>query len=95
MEAQSFVITPCGVPVPGEAVDSNAFLSPRWGGFMVYNANLGENASVPMEMELDMQPVMEVFTAQLRLLLGFQQQVMQRRAGSVSSCHATYTLSEV
>ena len=57
-------------------MESNAFLSPRWGGFLVYNIEVPENASIPAEASLDMRRVMEVFAAQLRLLLGVHSQVI-------------------
>ncbi|ELU07676.1 hypothetical protein CAPTEDRAFT_220035 [Capitella teleta] len=54
----------------GEKVASNAFLSPRWGGFLVHNVRVEENASLPVDVQIDERPVMQVFAAQLRLLLG-------------------------
>ncbi|XP_020659155.3 GPI-anchor transamidase component PIGS [Pogona vitticeps] len=58
----------------GAAVPTNAFHSPRWGGIMVYNVEPGEEddgeASQPRRVDVDMVAVMEVFLAQLRLLLG-------------------------
>ena len=47
------------------------FLSPRWGGIMVYNVE-GPASSKPLPhtVKLDMGRVMEGFISQLRLLLG-------------------------
>lgn len=59
----------------GQATESNSFLIPRWGGFMVYNVEVPENASLPHPVELDMQLVMQVFVSQIRLLLGITSKV--------------------
>jgi phosphatidylinositol glycan class S len=53
----------------GKASSSNAFLSPRWGGLLVYNVDT-INQSLPVDVQVDLLPVMSVFLAQLRLLLG-------------------------
>ncbi|KAK2150739.1 hypothetical protein LSH36_391g00004 [Paralvinella palmiformis] len=53
-----------------ELSPSNCFLSPRWGGIMIYNIPTPENVSLPAEVKLDMKSIMEVFLSQLRLLLG-------------------------
>uniref|UniRef100_A0ABI7ZIN8 Phosphatidylinositol glycan anchor biosynthesis class S n=1 Tax=Felis catus TaxID=9685 RepID=A0ABI7ZIN8_FELCA len=59
----------------GAPVATNAFHSPRWGGIMVYNVDpKAYNASkLPVRVEVDMEQVMEVFLAQLRLLFGIAQ----------------------
>ncbi|XP_036925596.1 GPI transamidase component PIG-S [Sturnira hondurensis] len=59
----------------GAPVATNAFHSPRWGGIMVYNVDpKAYNASeLPVRVEVDMERVMEVFLAQLRLLFGISQ----------------------
>lgn len=59
----------------GAPVATNAFHSPRWGGIMVYNVDpKAYNASeLPVQVEVDMVRVMEVFLAQLRLLFGIAQ----------------------
>ncbi|XP_072175375.1 GPI transamidase component PIG-S-like [Diadema setosum] len=55
----------------GEPVDTNAFLSPRWGGVLIHNTPTpGENASKPHHVDVDGGGIMPVFLAQLRLLLG-------------------------
>ncbi|KAJ7309071.1 hypothetical protein JRQ81_008365 [Phrynocephalus forsythii] len=56
----------------GAAVPTNAFHSPRWGGIMVYNVEpeTDNETSLPRRVDVDMLAVMEVFLAQLRLLLG-------------------------
>ncbi|KAM9846555.1 GPI transamidase component PIG-S [Aulostomus maculatus] len=57
-----------------QQVPSNAFHSPRWGGIMVYNVDAfyGEEATFPIDININMAKVMGVFLAQLRLLLGVQ-----------------------
>lgn len=68
-----------------ETSSSNAFLSPRWGGVLVYNvANPPENVTYPHQVTLDMRRVMEVFVSQLRLLLGVNPQVCVNRSKTVS-----------
>ncbi|MGH0181139.1 UNVERIFIED_CONTAM: hypothetical protein FKN15_006307 [Acipenser sinensis] len=59
----------------GDKVPTNAFHSPRWGGIMVYNVNekYTDPPWLPVHINIDMVRVMEVFLAQLRLLLGVQQ----------------------
>ena len=55
----------------GDQVPTNAFLSPRWGGVMVYNVEDPANDTVlPAEIHINMQSAMEVFLSQLRLLIG-------------------------
>uniref|UniRef100_A0A8C5CRB3 GPI transamidase component PIG-S n=1 Tax=Gadus morhua TaxID=8049 RepID=A0A8C5CRB3_GADMO len=58
-----------------QPVASNAFHSPRWGGIMVYNVNdlygRGETP-LPVNININMEKVMGVFLAQLRLMLGVQ-----------------------
>lgn len=59
----------------GVEVESNSFLSPRWGGIYIQNVpSPSENDTYPHTVELDMRRVMEVFISQLRLLLNFQSQ---------------------
>lgn len=55
----------------GEKLETNAFLSPKWGGFLFYNVEAFPNgATVPTPIDIDMHQVFEVFLAQLRLLIG-------------------------
>ena len=54
----------------GERVSNNAFLSPRWGGMLVYNLESPNNETLPAHRALDMRVIMETFVSQLRLLLG-------------------------
>ncbi|CAG2234101.1 GPI transamidase component PIG-S-like [Mytilus edulis] len=57
----------------GVKVESNSFLSPRWGGIFIYNVpNPGVNDTLPVPVSLDMKSVMEVFITQLKLLLNIQ-----------------------
>ncbi len=54
----------------------NAFLSPRWGGFMIHNIDTPkQDESLPKPVSLDMQRVMEVFLSQLRMLIGIHTKV--------------------
>ena len=48
-----------------DAVSGNAFLIPRWGGVLIYN---GDNRNI------DVDKVMRVFVAQIKLLLGLKNQ---------------------
>ncbi|XP_070571818.1 GPI transamidase component PIG-S-like [Ptychodera flava] len=58
-----------------EPIMSNAFLSPRWGGIMIYNSPETEaNQTLPETVEVEMKSVMEVFLSQLRLLIGVPKQ---------------------
>lgn len=57
-------------------VDSNSFLSPRWGGIYIYNIPTpGPNDTLPVPVSLNMKSVMEVFIAQLKMLLNLQSQL--------------------
>ena len=57
---------------PGEQSSSNAFLSPQWGGIMIYNLHRTApmNDTSPQRVAVDMKPVMNTFRSQLKLLLG-------------------------
>ncbi|XP_048583102.1 GPI transamidase component PIG-S isoform X2 [Nematostella vectensis] len=55
----------------GSSVPSNAFLSPQWGGIVVYNMDdVPSNTSLPLRMALDTRRILTVFITQLKLLLG-------------------------
>uniref|UniRef100_A0A6P8J182 GPI transamidase component PIG-S-like n=1 Tax=Actinia tenebrosa TaxID=6105 RepID=A0A6P8J182_ACTTE len=73
----------------GDVAESNAFLSPQWGGFVIYNINRTnlENNHV----ELEMRSVMSTFISQLKLLLGGQpiDQPEQSILGEYSSTEIT------
>lgn len=58
----------------GKQVPSNAFLSPRWGGIVIYNIAVAENVTVRPTVSIDMRLVMDVFLTQLRLLLNIHGQ---------------------
>nr|XP_006825320.1 PREDICTED: GPI transamidase component PIG-S-like [Saccoglossus kowalevskii] len=60
----------------GDTVTNNAFLSPRWGGIMLYNSprDTSGNVTLPDTVDVDMKTVMEVFLSQLRLLIGVPKQ---------------------
>lgn len=63
----------------GVKVESNSFLSPRWGGIFIYNVpNPGVNDTLPVPVSLDMKSVMEVFITQLKLLLNIQSVVSMK-----------------
>ena len=52
---------------------SNAFLSPQWGGMVIFNppeANSSAGSSEQAQTRLNMKELMPVFVAQLRELLG-------------------------
>lgn len=57
----------------GEQSKSNAFLSPQWGGILIYNLQrtASTNASIPQRIAVDMKPVMNIFLSQLKHLVGF------------------------
>ncbi|XP_077533914.1 phosphatidylinositol glycan anchor biosynthesis class S isoform X2 [Haemaphysalis longicornis] len=56
----------------GNQLETNAFLSPKWGGVLFYNVAEFPKAGVtlPAPVEIDMRSVFEVFLAQLGLLVG-------------------------
>ncbi|XP_071945400.1 GPI transamidase component PIG-S-like [Antedon mediterranea] len=54
----------------------NAFLSPRWGGVLVYNTPEDGEVDNEGRLKVDMQEVMEVFVGQLRLLIGIPDQAV-------------------
>lgn len=58
----------------GERSSSNAFLSPQWGGIMIYNVQrtAPENNTEPHQIAVDMKLVMNIFLSQLKLLLGLK-----------------------
>lgn len=57
-------------------IPTNSFLSPQWGGILIYNTPPpGPNDTLPIRPSIDMKKVMEVFVAQLRLLLNLHAQV--------------------
>ncbi|XP_020619442.1 GPI transamidase component PIG-S-like isoform X2 [Orbicella faveolata] len=58
----------------GERSSSNAFLSPQWGGIMIYNVERTaiENNTKPQQIAVDMKSVMNIFLSQLKLLLGWK-----------------------
>ncbi len=78
----------------GDQVDTNAFLSPRWGGMMVYNVqDPANNTGLPTEISVDMHSAMEVFLSQLRLLVGIPAQVRIQIIGQNKSKCGRMTLS--
>ena len=93
-----FPLRDCIILLTDEPSSTNAFLSPRWGGILVYNvANPPENVTYPHAVTLDMRLVMEVFVSQLRLLIGINPQVCHNcqccvtNLGSIILC---YCISE-
>ena len=56
----------------GERSSSNAFLSPQWGGIMIYNLHrtTSMNNTSLQRIAVDVNPVMNIFLSQLKLLLG-------------------------
>lgn len=70
----------------GKQSRSNAFLSPQWGGIMIYNMyrTASENDTSPQRIAVDMKPVMNTFLSQLKLLLGVTPVVsIQLKLGSI------------
>ena len=64
----------------GEPSSDNAFLSPRWGGFMIHNIDTPkQDEPLPKPVSLDMTRVMEVFLSQLRMLIGIHTKVNTSR----------------
>jgi len=47
------------------------FLTPRWGGILIYNIDYLEGPT-PVEIPLDSHKIMSVFLSEVRLLLGLQ-----------------------
>lgn len=64
----------------GHPVSTNAFLSPRWGGILIYNTDVSGNTTQLAIVQIDMKHVMEVFLTQLRLLLNIQAQASNMKA---------------
>ncbi|CAG5134746.1 unnamed protein product, partial [Candidula unifasciata] len=65
----------------GEKLPSNAFLSPRWGGILIYNAeqdNATISSSPAQSIQVNMHRVMEVFVSQIRLLLNIHAQMVTK-----------------
>lgn len=56
----------------GNQLETNAFLSPKWGGVLFYNVAEFPKAgtALPAPVEIEMRSVFEVFLAQLGLLVG-------------------------
>lgn len=56
----------------GQPLETNAFLSPKWGGFLFYNVPKfpESGAALPARVDLDMRSIFQVFLGQLRLLMG-------------------------
>lgn len=67
----------------GKQLPSNAFLSPRWGGILIYNTeqkDANASSSLAQSVQIDMHRVMEVFVSQVRLLLNIHAQVNTTQA---------------
>lgn len=59
----------------GERDPTNSFLSPRWGGIHIYNAESpGPNDTLPKKVNIDLHTIMEVFITQIRMLLNLEVQ---------------------
>jgi phosphatidylinositol glycan class S len=56
----------------GKPTANNAFLLPRWGGVVISNPNTDGGNQFGYALE-DLKPVMEIFVAQLRALLGIRE----------------------
>uniref|UniRef100_UPI00358F95DD GPI transamidase component PIG-S isoform X2 n=1 Tax=Myxine glutinosa TaxID=7769 RepID=UPI00358F95DD len=57
---------------PSAKIQNTAALLPGWGGLQVYNGELSlyNHTSLPVNITIEMKPVVEVFISQLRSLLG-------------------------
>ncbi|ESO90553.1 hypothetical protein LOTGIDRAFT_123335 [Lottia gigantea] len=54
----------------GVKVPTNSFLSPRWGGVMIFNVpEFNESTPLPFPVKVEGKNIMEVFLTQIRLLL--------------------------
>ncbi|BFY97511.1 hypothetical protein BsWGS_00551 [Bradybaena similaris] len=65
----------------GKQLPSNAFLSPRWGGILIYNTEQKDanvSTSLAQSVQIDMHRVMEVFVSQVRLLLNIHAQMVTK-----------------
>ena len=72
----------------GKQVATNAFLSPRWGGLLIYNTPVSANGSsttLPV-VHVDIKRVMEVFLTQLRMLINIHVQVLVARCAGHPTC---------
>ncbi|PRP88902.1 hypothetical protein PROFUN_00370 [Planoprotostelium fungivorum] len=63
----------------GKWSETNAFISPQWGGVFIYNPPT--SGDVLLSSVVDLQPAMEIFVSQLRQLLG---------VGEISSDEVVY-----
>ncbi|CAH1785714.1 unnamed protein product [Owenia fusiformis] len=79
----------------GETSKTNAFLSPQWGGILIYNVETPQNVSLPAAVEVDMKPVMQVFLAQLRLILGIPTVVEKENIKFAKADNQVVTLWEL
>lgn len=80
----------------GKQSRSNAFLSPQWGGIMIYNMyrTASVNDTSPQWIAVDMKPVMNTFLSQLKLLLGVTPVVsIQLKLGSIWTSISVLNLS--
>ena len=59
----------------GEFAESNGFLSPQWGGFIIYNVKRDTKEGSPKHITLELKHVMKTFLEQLRLLIGIPPKV--------------------
>lgn len=76
----------------GKASSTNAFLSPRWGGLLVYNVNVTSDSKV---VDIDMRHVLSVFASQLRLLLGIHSTVQRPKVKVIEPGRKTLSDWEV
>ncbi|KAH7955779.1 hypothetical protein HPB52_003851 [Rhipicephalus sanguineus] len=76
----------------GNQLETNSFLSPKWGGVLFYNvAKLpGPGDVLPQPVEIDMRSVFQVFLAQLSLLVGLPDKSYDRAVHYLESPVPSY-----
>ncbi|KAH7959562.1 hypothetical protein HPB49_011884 [Dermacentor silvarum] len=76
----------------GNQLETNAFLSPKWGGVLFYNVAKfpGPGDTLPQPVEIDMRSVFQVFLAQLSLLVGLPDKSYDRTVRYLESPVPSY-----
>ncbi|XP_075541033.1 phosphatidylinositol glycan anchor biosynthesis class S isoform X1 [Dermacentor variabilis] len=76
----------------GNQLQTNSFLSPKWGGVLFYNVAKfpGPGDTLPQPVEIDMRSVFQVFLAQLSLLVGLPDKSYDRAVHYLESPMPSY-----
>lgn len=76
----------------GNQLETNSFLSPKWGGVLFYNVAKfpGPGDPLPQPIEIDMRSVFQVFLAQLSLLVGLSDKSYDRAVHYLESPVPSY-----